>query len=426
MQRIQSFIQRFKSNKTLVNGGLFSLFSFINRGMSFLLLILLANYIAPAEYGQLSLFNTFVTFVMYFIALCTQGFLSVSYFQRTKEDFNRDVSTISAITTICALILCILLFFLNKPVAELMNIPSKFLWIALAICFLNIFWELFVDYLRVQEKVGKYGLFSCSFAAMNFILSLFLVINRDLNWSGRVYAQLCSCILFGVFSIIYFSKKRIFTLDLSKDRFKYIILWGLPLIPHLATNWLKQGADRIIINGCHTIDDVGIFSFALNLTSVIIMLGTAFNASNSVTIYQILSSSSDNKYKELQRQTRNIFLIYVVGIAFIILGAVIFVPILLPKYVGAIPYFLILSVYGFLQCLYFLYCNYLFYYNKNKQIMMVTFFTAALHLGLSLVLTRYSLFLTCCIYIFTQLIVVVLIKRKSNKVLIENKILKYE
>lgn len=420
---ISDIIHRIKKNKTLINGGFFSIFSFINRGMSFLLLILLANYIAPAEYGQLSLFNTFVTFVMYFIALSTQGFLSISYFQRAKEDFNKDVSTISAITIICTSILCVILLFANKPIAELINIPANFLWIALAICFFTIFWEMFTDYLRVQEKVGKYGIFSCSFAAMNFILSLFLVINRDLNWAGRVYAQLGCCILFGVFSVFYFARRRILSLDLSKDRFKYIILWGLPLIPHLAANWLKQGADRIIINGCHTIDDVGIFSFALNLTSVIIMLGTAFNASNSVTIFQILSSSSNDKYRELQKQTRNILIIYVIGIALIILGTVIFVPILLPKYVSAIPYFLILSIYGFLQCIYFLFCNYLFYYNKNKQIMMVTFSTAALHLGLSLALTRYSLFFTSCIYVVSQLVVVVLIKRKSNDLLIKNRIL---
>ena len=99
----------------------------------------------------------------------------------------------------------------------------------------------------------------------------------------------------------------------------------------------------------------------------------------------------------------------------IVLGGCFLVPILLPHYSGAIPYFVILSISGFLQCLYFLYCNYLFYYNCNKQLMKYTFFTSVIHLLLSCFLTKYSLYITCCIYVLTQFVVFVLVKKNADK-----------
>ena len=64
MLSMQSLPQRFHSlihNKTVRNGGLFAIFSFFNRGISFVLLTILARYISPADYGELSLFNTLIT-----------------------------------------------------------------------------------------------------------------------------------------------------------------------------------------------------------------------------------------------------------------------------------------------------------------------------------------------------------------------------
>jgi len=414
-----SKISKIVSNKVLVNGSLFAFFSFVNQGIGFLLLILLANYILPAEYGQLSLFNTIVTFLGYFVALSTQGYLSVSYFKKDSETFRNDVSAIMVLPVAMTMIFCILLLFTDNYISKLTSIPTLFLWVAIVISFFSVFQGLLLDLLRVQEKVIKYGIISCGIAIINFVLSLYLVINRGLSWEGRVYAHLICAVFFGVLGIGVFISKRLVTIKLTKETFKMVVLWGIPLIPHQAAIWLKSGCDRLIINQCHTLEDVGLFSFALNLMSIIIIIGQSFNSTNSVTIYQTLSSGSSNQEKrqKLGKLSRTIFLIYICATALVMIGASVLVPIVLPKYSYSIYYFLILSVSAFLQCIYFLYCNYLFYYGKNKNLMMITFLSAILHLGLSLIFTRYSLFITCVIYTLSQLIVLVFVKKETNKII---------
>ena len=416
-----NIISKLKGNKTLMNGTMFSLFSFINRGIGFLLLIILARYIMPAEYGRLSLFNTIVQFLGYFIALSCQGYFAISFFQRKGELFRQDTTSIVLIMTVCTTILSIVLLFCHEPLARFAELPHSFLWFALIISFTQVFYFLYTDLLRVEEKVARYGIVSCGFALVNFVLSIYLVIDRGLDWEGRVYSHLICAVVSGIIGVVVLAKKRLFTRHVTWEGTKMILLWGIPLIPHKATSWIKQGCDRFIINGTHTIEDVGLFSFALTLTSIIIMIGSAFNSTNSVTIYQVLSSDlpASQKRTQLKKQSRNILFIYTIGYILVLIGASVFVPLLLPKYSGSLTYFWITSVSGYLQCLYYLFVNYLFYYHKNKNIMLITFITALLHLGLSLLLTRYSLYLTSIIYIVSQSVVVILIANQSLKIINE-------
>lgn len=398
------------------------MYSFFNEGVAFVLLILLANYIAPAEYGQLSLFNTIVSFLGYFVALSSQGFVSISYFRRGDEHFKKDFSCICAICLAVTGIFCLINIVGGEWLARQADLTVILLWIAIAISFFKIFQETWLNWYRIKEDIGKYGLISCGFAILNLVFSLYLVIETPLNWQGRIYAQLGCTLLFGVIAIIYFGRKHFYTRHITWPNVKLVALYGIPLIPHLASLWIKQGGDRFIINHYHTIEDVGLFSFALNLTSVIIMIGSAFNNTNSVSIYKILSDNNtvERKLQLLGRQTRNIAIILLGASVAVVAGMSLLVPLLLPRYNGAMPYFLILSLQGVGQCFYFLFCNYLFYYMKTKQLMYITFSTSLLHLVLSLWLTRYSLYITCVIYVVTQAIITILIYYFSRRLLRQN------
>lgn len=420
MLGLLNLINRLKGNKTLLNGSLFSLFSFINQGIAFLLLIILANYIAPAEYGKLSLFNTIVQFMGYFVALSTQGFLSVSYFKRGSNYFKKDFSSICIIGISVTTFFCIINIFVSGWVARQADLPSIFIWFAIFISFFQIFQGMWLDYHRIKENVIRYGIISCSFAIINLVLSLYLVIGAKMNWEGRVYANLICVLLFGILSIMYFSRQKLFVKNVSWNNIKMIALWGVPLIPHLASVWIKQGGDRFIINHYHSVEEVGLFSFALNLTSIIIIIGSAFNSSNSVSIFQILAKDDVNieeKKQMLRNQTKNISLITLIASVGVIVFGCIVVPLLLPRYTASIPYFIILSLQGIGQCFYFLYCNYLFYYSKNKQIMQITFLTSLMHLLLSFCFTRYSLYCTCIIYVVIQLLVDFFVYKAAKKCL---------
>ena len=208
-----------------------------------------------------------------------------------------------------------------------------------------------------------------------------------------------------------------------------MLFWGIPLIPHSASNFFRQGCDRYIINAYYDISEVGLFSFALTLCNIIIMVGVGFNQVNSVNIYKILGDkilTPEDKLNRLKKQKRQILYIYTIATILITLVGYFLTPILLPKYSGSVNYFIILSLYGYAYCLYFLNTNFLFYYKKTKNIMYTTFFSSILHLLLSILISGYSLYLTACLYVFTQSIVVYFIRKMAINELTKELSVNYE
>lgn len=418
---LRELYSRLKHNKTLINGGLFSIFSFICKGSSFVLLIILANFILPDDYGRLSLFGTVQTFISYFMAFSTAAYMSVSFFKKDPEEFKKDFTAIVILSLLSVALFLLLAAAILPFVGDYLGFPSNLLWYAILLSFLTCIIGLYLDYLRIQEHVISYGVVSCGNALLIFCLSILMVVYLKYGWIGWVNGRLAADVIFAVIAIVFFFRLKLFKVDFSLERYKTMLLWGIPLIPHVASVWLRQGGDRYLINLYNSVYEVGLFSFALNLTSVIIMIGMAFNQTNSVSIYKILSDKSlFNKKEILKRQTRNIFYIYLFASLFVSVLMSIVVPFVLPQYSGSIPYFGILAFYGFLQCVYFLFCNFLFYFEKTKQLMYVTFGTSLLHLALSVVLTRYSLYYTCMIYVFIQALIVFWVTYLSLKYIREN------
>lgn len=405
MDSIKKYLDKIRGDKTLVNGVFFSIFSFVGRGISFIILIILASYIPPSDYGKLSLFNTAVMLLGFFMAFSTNGYLGISFFREDKKTFHKDFSYVILLLLITSCLISLLLLFIGDYLSRLVGISYDLLWYALLIAFVNVPFSIHMDLYRLQENIKMYGVMNLGNAILNAVISLVLVISFAQGWMGRVNTHVGVSVFFGVIAFIFFVKKNFFDFRLYKDRMKMILLWGLPQIPHLMTNWIRQGCDQYIINYNYTTQEVGLFSFALNLVGIITMIGVAFNSSNSVTIYQVLSDKNEkNKKTILEKNTRNIFIVYLGTSIVTVLFGCFFVPIFLPKYVESIPYFAMLSVYGFMVCMYFLFCNYLFYYGHTKNLMYITFGTSLLHLLLSLLLTHYSLYFTVLVYIVSQTI----------------------
>lgn len=410
-----SKINKLLKNETIVNGSLFSLFSFINRGFKFLLLLVLANYIAPAEYGILSLFSTVTVVVGYFIALSTEGYLSVSYFRDGEYGLKQTFTCVLYTNLIVLFFLVSLLLLFGDFLSIKLDLPLLCLFFSVVISSLTVFSHMILNYFRLQKNIRRYALFSCSNALLNFLITIFLIKFLFWGWMGQVYAQLICCFIFGLFGLFFFFKKK-FVVVPKKSHWKMMLVWGIPLIPHLATNFIRQGLDRYIINYYHSIDDVGLFSFALNLANIIVMVGVGFNQSNSVSIYAVLGNSNlteEEKTKCLRTQRKNIFWVYLFCSFFVTVVCLSFVPLIIPKYSMAMKYFPLLSLYAFFNCLYFLYTNYLFYYKKTKNLMYITFGSSVIHLCLSLLLTKFSLYYTCGIYCFSQLLILFFVRRRA-------------
>lgn len=167
-----------------------------------MLLIILANFISPLEYGELNLFNTFVTLLSMLISLNTTGIISVEFFKTSKLQFRKILNGVLLLSTGT---LCFLLFVVDFShfLKLAVGLSVEYQWLALLICYLQVFSSINLDIWRLEEKPVSYGLYSVSTVLLNFILTLVLVISFQQGWLGRLYAQVGVGIVFFFISIIF-------------------------------------------------------------------------------------------------------------------------------------------------------------------------------------------------------------------------------
>ncbi len=407
---IKAQISQITHSKNFKHGMLYTVFSFVNSGISFILLLILARYLTPSDYGYLNLFTTFVTLLNIIISLCTVSYVGVSFFQKGNDDLRKIILVALMTTTGMLMLLSLIMIIAPGFVERSVGVPIEYLWLGLMICYFQVFNNLNLDIWRLEEKPVSYGMYGVSFAVCNFGLTFWLIVGLHYGWQGRVYAWSLLAIIYFIVSIVFLIKRRYLVFSLpSKSLFKETYLYALPLIPHTASFWLKSGLDRYIINYFHDQSVVGYFSFAANLAAIITIIGTAFNATNSVYIYKKLAEGYEKVKGVLSKQTK-IMTVLFLGISILVmLFAWGLISLFLPKYHDSIPYILPLCLGGLFQCIYLLWVNYLFFYKKTKQLMHITLSTALLQVLLSLWLTRYSAIYTAWISMFISIILIGLI-----------------
>lgn len=414
---LKESIKRIGANKTANQAMIFSFFSFLNSGISFFLLIIIAGFISPEGYGYLNLFNISVTLFGFFICLNTTGIIPIVFFQGSRLNVNRSISAVFSLTLLCLLLLGAVILVWGDEIKIATGISPLYQWIALFVCFFQVFTTVNLDIWRLEEKPIAYGTYSSSLAILNFILTILFVVSCHYDWQGRVYAQVSVGFLFFIVSIIFLIKRGYLTFSRPlRQNYKEALNFGIPLIPHSASFWIRQGLDRIFINGSYSVSVVGLFSFSLNFANIIQIIGTAFNAANSVFIYKNLAKNTEDTRRVLRKQTELMIVFFVLVTAVVCVGASVFIPLFLPEYSGSVTYLLFQCLGAMFQCIYLLFVNYLFFYKKTKNLMYITFSVSILHAVLSYWLTRYSALYTAGIGALTNFLIMAGVYLYSRRV----------
>lgn len=410
-------IEKLKNNVFFRNGALFAFFSFLNSGISFILLLILAKFIPPSEYGELNLFNTFVTLLTIFISLNATGIIAVDFFTSSKIELKRVLNTVLLLSTISLCFFSVLFSLFSDTLEVVVGLSIEYQWLGLFFCYMQVFSMINLDIWRLEENPISYGLYSVATVLGNFVLTLVLVILFNQGWLGRLYAQVGVSILFFFISVFFLIKRGYLQkITPTYQSIKSALSFGLPLIPHNASSWVRQGLDRYIINYFYLTAEVGLYSFAYNFANIIHIIGLAFNATNSVYIYKNLAKDENVARAVLYRQTKMMILFFVIITFVVFVLASLFIPLIMPEYEQSLPFLFPLCMSSMFQCVYYLFVNYLFYYKKTRNLMYITFIMSVIHVLLSVLLTRYSVIYTAYITMVINLLIALFVFLYSRKI----------
>ena len=181
------------TNKNFRNGVLFALFSFFNTGVNFVIMLVMARFIKPDSYGQLSLFTTMVSLLSIFVCLNTNGFIGVNFFSSSKEKIQRLLNVVLLTSLLVYIVMLTMMCCFTSTFEQMSGLILVYQFYAISFCLLNVVNTLLLDIWRLEEKVWKYGIFSVLLILCNLILTILFVGFLKWDWQGRMYAQVITC-----------------------------------------------------------------------------------------------------------------------------------------------------------------------------------------------------------------------------------------
>lgn len=364
----------------------------VSKAMPFLVFPIVAYYLTQEEFGLVANFSVLTAVIGPFVGLSTYSALSVDYYKKTKEELPKFYANLIYTNLLLYLLVFLGLIFLNKYIEKWTGYGLRWQLLAMGSIFFGLFSALFSTRLRLEEKAKKFGQFQILSSAIAAILTYLFIAVFLWSWKGRIYSLVFSSIFPGLISIAYtlrFLNYKLPEIDLSIV--KSTILFGLPLLPHNLSFWLKSGFEKLLVTGTQGLAENGIMSFAQTLSSIFLLITTAFFGAYSPYLFKRLSNLSISSYHDKEDLVKKsylfllvYFVILLVGYFFISVG----VNLYFEKYIDSLNYLVYFLGFNFFNACYAIFSGYIFYSKKTKFLGLITISTAFLQVSISVILVN--------------------------------------
>lgn len=308
-----------KSYSFLGNALVYTIGSMITPAMGLILLPIYTSYLTPGEYGTITTIQALAGVLQLIMLLSLHGAIARLYYEFLEKPKEQEkyLGSIFLFVLLFSSALSIFLFVLKPFIGNLLFgsiLLDPFYFYFIILSFFTSLSSIFLSIIRVKERpwslVGGYALKSF----LLLFISLFVIIKLGMGASG---ALLASIIAEGVVLLVYlFICKRDMTFLISKSYVWMSLSYSIPLLPHTLSNWFIVASDRIILEKFISLDQLGYYSLAAQMSTVLRMLYMSINSAY-VPRYNLLQKQGKSASAE-KMNTYFLVIILITGIVAIV------------------------------------------------------------------------------------------------------------
>ncbi|MDM1352175.1 oligosaccharide flippase family protein [Myroides marinus] len=367
---------------------IYTLCDALNKAVPFLVLPLLSYYLTPGDYGIVANFNILLAVATICVALSVEGVIGVNFYRISKEELGKYIYNAIVLISIASVLVLTLGLVCQDLIYNSFKIPYSYVIWSVVMAFAATMTNINLALWRLEEKPLKFGIYQISQTVVNIGVSLLLVIIYQLGWIGRVDGIIIATLIFGCFSLVLLWKRGYLKVQNDKGVRLAILAFGLPLIPHALSIWLRSGIDRIYITNMYGEEATGLYATGFQFGVLVSFLILAFNNAFVPYLYKSLSETDESILLQNKKRLRKITYfgmigLTVVSVLFYILSIFILDYFFNQTYSGAAEFILWAIVAQLFQGFYLFFVNYIFFMKKTKPLAMITFSCALLQVFFS-------------------------------------------
>lgn len=345
-----------------------------SKSIPFLLLPYFSRKLGVEGYGELSYYQTFSALFVIFIGLSQEGAVARYFYFYGKRSLNLVLTTGYLYTFFMSCLILLGCWYFKAEMIAYVAIGAMFQ------SFLNV--QLSVR--QCQKQAMAYTTIQLMSAVSSAVITVAMMeyFNTDLV-EKRILAILFSNVL--VFTIAYLlyankAKNKKFSFARYKTALFYVLGFGLPLILHHSSMFLKGQLDRIFIYHKFSEADLGLYAMGAQIALILTIVIQALNKATLPYFYEALKQKRINVSHIHKWAFYALFIVPIPALVMWLIPEELVVWILGSQFIGTKYYIMLFLVATTLVVPYLILVNYLFFYGKNKLISLCSILSTLFYL----------------------------------------------
>ncbi len=293
--------------------GTYSFGNFAQKAVAVFLIPLYTSYLTPEDYGILALVVLAATVLTKLVSSPITYALGRFYYKSEYQD-RRGVLLFNLIVLLLiqSFLLSLIYWHLTETASWLLfdsqtyiRIVELFTWIV----FLTPWSTVNLYYLQIRKMARYYVLISIGNLLIMVIGNVYFLVFLNLGLYSLVYTQIISAVFTVVMTIPVYLKET--TFRLSFKILKEPLKFGYPQIPSGYSFLVLESGDRYILKLLATVNSVGLYSFGVQIASI---LGALVVMPIGKGLEPIIFEMEDRPQEQKRFLVRMATLYYLIGI----------------------------------------------------------------------------------------------------------------
>jgi O-antigen/teichoic acid export membrane protein len=356
---------------------------FVLQGISFFTAPIFTRLLTPSDYGQVAVYNAWVSLCSLFVGLQTYGSIANAKIKYSHDKMDAYLSSIMTLSVISFIAFLIGGIAANKFLVDVLDLRSDLAILLIIQSFASFGIAFYTAKLTQYKQAERSTLLSLFVSISSTVLAvIFLFSVSENRYIVKIYANAIPTIIIGfaIAFLVFFKGRKVY----NKAYWNFCLTLTLPLILHGAGGLVLSQSDRVMLQKMSGESVVGIYSFAYNVALVISILWMSFNTTWVPFYYEY---KKNNQKDLLLLRVKNYIAVFsILTMGFMLLAPEVYRVMAPWEYWPGISLIPPIALAYYFNFLYSFPANYEFYNEKTKLISLGTVCAAIINIGCNFLL----------------------------------------
>lgn len=379
---IHKLLDKYKSFPVQIRASIwFFICSFLQKGISVLTTPIFTRLFTTVEYGQYSVFNSWLGIVTVFVSLNLSAGVFATGLVKYEEDRAKFISSMQGLSVALTLCWTIVYLFTQEFWNEIFELTTTQILAMLVMIWTTNVFNFWAAEQRVKFNYKLLVSLTMVVSIVRPCIEILFVIQAE----NKVLARILGWILVellaysGLFILHIYKGKKLCDIKY----WKYALTFNVPLVPHYLSQTVLTSSDRIMITNMIGESEAGIYSLAYSISLLMTLFNTALLSTISPWIYQKIKAKQIQEIGNVSYIALSIIAVAnLILIAFAPEAVAIFAP---AEYMDAIWVIPPIAMSVFFMFEYDLFAKFQFYYERTNYIMLASVFGAIINIILNII-----------------------------------------